>query len=358
MRAVGNALNRAGLRAVYLVHGTFAGTDLTGILTELGRWLPSVRESLNQWTKQLVDSLTGDHGNFTAEYAELFQQSIYSPDRPRIPVRLFNWSSENHHLGRADGAVRLLHRLATLPEEDGPVLLWGHSHAGNVFALLTNLLAGDAESRERFFAAARSFYRVPVLGITDLPHWPQVCQWLENGAARRTNRPLDIVTFGTPIRYGWDTAGYRQLLHFVNHHPRPGTPEYLTTFPPAADDVLGARGGDYIQQIGIAGSNTMPHLLFWRAWLADRRLHALLEPDLKRRRYVQRLATCQRVPAEGTTLLVDYPRAAEHVARHMAGHAVYTRRDWLLFHAEEVAARFYEAGGPHAEAQRPQREGE
>jgi hypothetical protein len=29
------------------------------------------------------------------------------------------------------------------------------------------------------------------------------------------------------------------------------------------------------------------------------------------------------------------------VAQHAAGHAVYTRPQWLLFHAEEVARRFY-----------------
>ncbi|MEO8496552.1 MAG: hypothetical protein ABI614_15910, partial [Planctomycetota bacterium] len=40
-------------------------------------------------------------------------------------------------------------------------------------------------------------------------------------------------------------------------------------------------------------------------------------------------------------LLVDYGLPTEHVGQHHAGHAVYTRLDWLLFHAEEIARRFY-----------------
>jgi hypothetical protein len=31
------------------------------------------------------------------------------------------------------------------------------------------------------------------------------------------------------------------------------------------------------------------------------------------------------------------------VADHHAGHALYTKKQWLLFHAEEVARRFYSA---------------
>ena len=60
-----------------------------------------------------------------------------------IKVDRFDWSSGNDHLARAEAAVKLFNRLADLPIDLATerLLLWGHSHAGNVFALLTNLLA-------------------------------------------------------------------------------------------------------------------------------------------------------------------------------------------------------------------------
>ena len=54
------------------------------------------------------------------------------------------------------------------------------------------------------------------------------------------------------------------------------------------------------------------------------------------------------VPEEGTSLLVDYGPAQGHIAQHFAGHAVYTRPEWMLFHAEEVTRRFYGEGATRA----------
>lgn len=42
-------------------------------------------------------------------------------------------------------------------------------------------------------------------------------------------------------------------------------------------------------------------------------------------------------------MLVDYGPPEGNIAQHLAGHAVYTRKRWMLFHAEEVARRFYGA---------------
>jgi len=48
-----------------------------------------------------------------------------------------------------------------------------------------------------------------------------------------------------------------------------------------------------------------------------------------------------RVPREGTTLLVDYGPPEKSLVEHHAGHSVYTRTKWLLFHAEQVAHELY-----------------
>jgi len=152
---------------------------------------------------------------------------------------------------------------------------------------------------------------------------------------------LDCVTFGTPVRYGWDVSQTRKLLHFVNHKPVPEHAPDRAAFPPDSDDLLNARYGDYIQQIGVAGTNFAPPVWAWRAWIADIRLNRILQADIRKRDLLARLRAGIRAHDKGMSLLVDYGPAEGNIAQHLAGHAVYTRLDWLLFHAEEVAARFY-----------------
>jgi hypothetical protein len=95
----------------------------------------------------------------------------------------------------------------------------------------------------------------------------------------------------------------------------------------------------------------MPSPLAWRSWLADLRLHRLLQPNLRDKDLLERLQTGAKVPDEGTTLLVDYGSDGEE----MAGHAIYTRSRWLLPQAEEVARRFYAAAAGELEQDSPPR---
>jgi len=346
MQDVGGALRAAGVGAIYLVHGTFVGPDTLGIVSELARLFPAASEAMRHGLRRLIARITGDVGNYTESYARLFAASINRPGLSRIPVRMYYWSSENHHLGRADGAVRLLDELATLELEPGQrVLLWGHSHGGNVFALATNLLAGGPEAVSEFFHAAEIYYRWPLLGCVDIPVWERVHHLLATGRLTPECLPLDLVTFGTPVRYGWDSAGYGQLLHFIHRRPSEGLPEHQAAFPPKLTKVLSAAEGDYVQQLGIAGTNVMPSFLAWRAWLADSRLGRFLQPDPVEGGVEERFRAGTIVPEEGTTLLVDYGQPHCSFTKHHAGHAVYTQKQWLLFHAEEVVKRFYEAAG-------------
>jgi hypothetical protein len=346
MRRVGEALRAAGVGAIYLVHGTFAGTDALGLIRGVTRFTPGARGPLERQTKRLVDAVIRETGNYASQFATHFEDSIAHQTSQRIPVQLFHWTSENHHVGRADAAVRLVEELsayaATHPQI-GRLLIWGHSHGGNVLALVTNLLAADEGTREAFFSAARTFYRTPCFGKVDVSIWQRVRAALEAKQRALDGVPLDIVTFGTPIRYGWDTDGYGKLLHFVHHRAAEGLPPYRAPFPPKVRDVLWATHGDMIQQLGIAGTNVSPGILAWRAWLANRRLARLLHSDLRPRDLIRNYSCGLRVPDEGTTLLVDYRNAAGRPETKIAGHAVYTRRDWLLFHAEEVCRRFYES---------------
>jgi hypothetical protein len=318
------------------------------VVGELARVFPKAGRAVRRAIQQIVDRLSGEVGNYTGALAECFERSINSPKRPPIPVRRFHWSSENHHLGRADGAVRLIDELVRhQPPAGRRILLWGHSHAGNVFALATHLLSGNRDAIRLFFEATEVYYSWPIVHCVDVPVWRRVRELLESAKRPLADVALDLVTFGTPIRYGWDAAGYDRLLHFVHHRPCQGLPEYRAAFPPRIDDVAKAAGGDYIQQLGIAGTDTMPSLFAWRSRLADQRLDRLLEKDLPAQRRRDRFRAGAIVPDAGTTLLVDYGPLSGDVSRHLAGHAVYTSQQWLLFHAEEMARRLYGLDAEH-----------
>jgi hypothetical protein len=353
LNAAGTAFGRAGVDAIYCVHGTFSGNDALGLMTELARFAPGLSESLGRLGKQTVDAIAGETGNYTPEYVASFQAGLSAGAGRTIPVRLFNWSSQNNHVGRADGAVRLVNELASraaaMPREqlqaDQPprVVLWGHSHAANVFSLVTNLLGSDSKSREEFFHATRSFFRPWMWGKVDLPVWESVRQLLGELDHPLRRLKVDVVTFGGPVRYGWDTNGYANLLHFIHHRRPPQGIEYQAPVPIETRRMLSGVDGDYIQQTGISGTNLAPNPLAARTFLADWRLDKFLERDVPRESVLKRLEHGTRVPDEGVTLLVDYERDEGGIHYHLLGHALYTRRKWLPMHCREVAVRFYGA---------------
>ena len=398
MAAAGARFSQAGVAAIYCVHGTFCGDDVLGLFTELEGWAPSVARPLRRWSKRAIDAVIGETGNYTPAFAERMQTAL-SASAPRpVPVRLFHWSSLNHHIGRADGAVRLLGELATFAEQlpsqqnvkqhhaqhgvvpspsrgglgrgaeaaeslatsNTPPLtpphqgegnnqehesacrvqLWAHSHGGNVFALLTNLLGADEATRHEFFHASRTFFRPWLAARPDLPVWERAEQILADPQHPVRRLKLDVITYGTPVRYGWDAGAYHNLLHVINHRPHSKHHQHRVPYPPWPHHVVGAEHGDYIQQVGVAGTNLPPLPLALRTFLADWRLGNLLQKNLGG--WVRsRLKQGVRVHDEGTTLLVDYDDPHRMPWRHVLGHAPYTRSHWLPLHCELVAEHFY-----------------
>ena len=329
---------------MYLIHGTFVGDDPSGVLAELSRYMPGVRDAPAARIHKLAETALNDRGFYTEDFAADFAAALEAEGEPPIEVRRFTWSGENHHLGRADAAVRLIDALAAVELPPGRrILVWAHSHAGNVLALVSQLLAGADAAPAAFFEAARPFYRVPLLGRYDLPHWRRMEERLHGGPHPVLKHPLDVVTFGTPIRYGWNLGEAGRLLHVVQHRPLDDAQPDRAVLPRSFDDLQGAVGGDYIQQLGIAGTDLPPAPWFWRAWWADRRLSALLQPaDLSIADLFDRLCRGRRVPDAGRTLLVDYGPLDGGTAEHFAGHAVYTRREWLPFHVSATARWLYD----------------
>lgn len=330
------------------MHGTFVGDDFFGLTTELSRFLPSLGNRLGRCRKRLIESIAGETGNYTREFAHSLERGLAKGAGHSIPVRLFRWSSQNNHIGRADGAVRLIDELADLATKSDSgelrIQLWGHSHGGNVMALASQLLGTDLQGRDAFFTAAESFYRPWVRKHSDMPRWVRVRELLDAPSHPVRRLQLDMVTFGTPIRYGWNAIGYANLLHFIHHRPPLEGQAYHAPIPLKLTRAFRALDGDYVQQIGIAGTNLMPLPCALRSWLADWRLDQFLEAEVKREGLIPRIRHATRVPEEGTTLLVDYQGIEPSFFRHIAGHALYTRRKWLPFHCREIASHFYANG--------------
>lgn len=340
------------LRRVILVHGTFMGDDplaaattlsaISGSVPAMQSALQSLASKIRSSTKPITDRVTGDVGNYTDEFCDHFQQLV--GDDPVVELLQPPWSGQNHHLARADLAVQLFCRLADLqPNSDQRVLLWGHSHAGNAFAILTNLLANEPASVRRFFTAAGS----------QEPHWQRAQEIL---AGSTTPHPwaanVLIAAFGTPVRYGWDSSGYASLLH-VLHHCSDNDERSITTKPlfPAYSpaDVVTARYGDWVQAFGIAGTDTQPPILTD----AHVRMSELLESGLEQpehdldtrfiiperfRDLCARWKTGTRCHSDGKNLLVQYEPCGRRsnmglsIEHAVFGHGVATTVDWLPAH--------------------------
>lgn len=347
---------RHRIARVVLVHGTFMGEDPFGISSTLnavaeslplaGAALRQLSERLRERTQPLVTRLARDLGNYTEEFRVRFQQLV--GDDPQVEFPQAAWSSENHHLARADLAVSLLEQLLLRPlPEDQRVLFWGHSHAGNAFAILSNLLANHPPSIERFFAAVQD--RVPA-------RWQAV-----HTALRRSESPHPLArqvlfaAFGTPVRYGWDSAGCSALLH-VNFHRvyNPHEPAIARpVYPPwNVSDILSGAWGDWVQAFAIAGTDTtsIP------AAKTNALLSEILESGLspidpatlstalrftpagRFRDLCARWQQGTRCHADGLNLLVDYTPSGDRtfpgipIESAVMGHGVATSVRWLPAH--------------------------
>ncbi|MDH4185422.1 MAG: hypothetical protein OEV08_00370, partial [Nitrospira sp.] len=364
MATAGKRLSQAGVRLILLLHGSIMGTDLFGAqrLDDLGglkrgysrgvagldALLALLRDGSNgisslpgglkpplpndDATKRLLDDQIGDAGNFTNAYVEQMKQSLNRGlDRPIHCVREL-WSCEHHHLGRALAAISLLGRLRDWCEthklgQGDRILVQAHGQAGLILALVSNLLCVAASSsRTRLFDLLSAF-----AGQTNRPDIAATIQritpLLSNGTLLN-GATLDVVTFGMPVRYGWDPSGLGKLLHIVNHRNlRTDGKTWLAKMelPQITMEMPIAWGGDYVQEMAVAGSDAVPESEAAKA--ANKAVWEIVEPFDGFERWLECARRAVRIPSEGLGLLVDYKdcTSSTNVRDHYFGHAAYTR---------------------------------
>ncbi|UVT16460.1 MAG: hypothetical protein H8K04_02530 [Nitrospira sp.] len=382
MAKCGKSLSQAGVAGVVFLHGSIHGSDVFGMqrLDEAGglkrgysrgvsgvdALLAAMREEHNgipllpgglkppltddPATKALLDEQVGDAGNFTEAYIRSFRQSINKHlTRPIVCTRLL-WSSEHHHLGRGLAAVSLLGELHRVCENQNfgkgnRILVLAHGQAGLVLALASNLLCpspvtGRSKLLEILTGYAGQTNQANLTGA--IRH---VDSLLTTGSLL-AGGSLDLVTFGAPVRYGWDPSGIGKLLHVVNHRNlRTDGKSWLAKMelPQITMEMPVAWGGDYVQELAVAGSDAVPPTESAKA--ANKAVWEIVEPYDGFERWLECARRAVRCPSEGNCLLVDYKDStgSTNPRDHYYGHAVYTRRHVLLFNTIQIIRSFYES---------------
>ncbi|CUS34897.1 hypothetical protein [Candidatus Nitrospira nitrificans] len=381
MSAYGTSLFQAGVAAIVLLHGSLHGTDVFGAqrLDEVGglkrgysrgvsgldALLAAMREDSNgilalpggltpplpddDATKTILDEQIGDAGNFTGEYVDSLRKAINKKLTQPISCTRLLWSSEHHHLGRALAAVSLLAELHKLCQHQNlgkghRILIQAHGQAGLTLAFVSNLLCPSPITGRPKLLDTLTGYAAQA-GQTTLIDTIKLVESMLATASPLHGVTLDIVTFGTPVRYGWDPSGIGKLLHVVNHRNlRTDGKSWLAKMelPQITMEMPIAWGGDYVQELAVAGSDAVPPTEPAKA--ANRKVWEMVEPYDGFERWLECARRAVRFPSEGRCLLVDYKDStgSTNPRDHYYGHAVYTRRRALLFNTTQIIRAFYE----------------
>lgn len=380
MAQCGTALSQAGVRAIVFLHGSIHGSDVFGMqrldevgglkrgysrgvsgvdallaaMREGGNGIPALSGGLkpplsnDDATRKIVDDQVREAGNFTDTYVGLFQQAINKQLSQPIACRRILWTSEHHHLGRAAAAVRLLHELHTLGQtqklgKGDRILVQAHGQAGLILALASNLLCpSPITKRPKLFGLLAAYAEQN--SQADLAATARQIEPLLSDHSLLNGATLDVVTMGTPVRYGWDLSGMGRLLHIVNHRNlRTDGKTWLSKMelPQVTMEMPIAWGGDYVQQLAVAGSDAVPTTEAAKA--ANKAVWEMVEPYDGFERWLECARRAVRFPSEGDCLLVDYKDCTNstNVQEHYYGHAAYTRSNAMLFNTSEILRSLY-----------------
>ena len=201
---IGKRLDKGNVSHVYFVHGTFAGDDPFGLIPALRRIYPNMSPAtelnIRQKVKKGYGRITKDTGNYLTEYVDLFRIATGT----KAECKTFVWSSANHHIARLTGALDLTRQLVKdLPDLPvSNVLLLGHSHGGQTFALFSHLVN---ESH-----LGEALWEILIKHNLATPFDKRSVHKLKKFY-------FDFASFGTPYRYPWRLGKKMRLVNIVNH---------------------------------------------------------------------------------------------------------------------------------------------
>ena len=320
--------------------------ETNGLAEKSGGLKPPVEN--NDVAKGKLDEIAGDIGNFSQDSIEAFAKGINTHEASRILIDRYLWSSMNHHLGRVNAALHVLESLDEYGtrlslQSEHRLLVIGSGHAGQVLALLSNFL-GSAEisNREAIFQILAGHSERMQKGDESLVRLDRLYRQLTTspflGGAR-----LDVVTLGTPVRYGWDPSGLGEILHIVNHRSVRGDGKRWLAkmdLPQIAWEIPMIAGGDYVQQLAVAGTDAVPGSEEEQFVIQE--LREVLEPYDGFERWLECARRGTRCANDGQCLLVDYKVAGDVPSQeHLFGHACYTRKNAMLFNTLQIVNRLY-----------------
>ncbi len=319
----GQRFQNSQVKAIVFVHGTFAGTDPFDIIHYISTLFPKmakIESTFHRIIKEKQNWIIGDLGNFSTNYVSLFQEAVGHS----IKVINFDWSSANHHLARLKGTFQLLDTLNEIItvnriKKGDRILLIGHSHAGQLFAILSHM-------------------------ISKLPHLKDLCRIAAesgldtNSTFKILNRlrkiSLDMVTMGTPPRYTFIQQPNIRLLNIINHRGKKPRGGNIT-------GILTTKDGDYIQQWGITGSDILAPIEKDRYLNLDLDQYFGIGADIPT--WLNNIKFQKRLPDFGYTVLLDYKDNSPipNFIHTLWGHGTYTRFKTMLFNTKLIADHFY-----------------
>lgn len=310
-------MQRNEVSSIYLVHGTFVGEDPFQIFDLIGHAFPRLSvELINKFkltTKQTQNLFAKDLGNFTEEHIKYID--IMTAHKFRL--HNFIWSSGNNHLARVKGALRLLDQLSQ-EDEQSRVLLIGHSHAGQLFALISQFINNPKVLTPLNKALENT------LDMNEI----------KQKIKKISKMKFDFVTMGTPKRYQWKLNKQMRLLHFINHRGE-------SVLGGEFSGAIRTHSGDYIQQWGITGSDIRSPIS--AEHLINLELDKILGEGSNIELLKEKIVLRHRLHEQGFHLLVDYQDNSKYpnFLKTIFGHGVYTKYDYLTFHIDEICKRLY-----------------
>lgn len=304
-------LKKLDISGIYLVHGTFVGDDPFDLISLLERAFPNLNSTIistiKKQTKNGQNLMIRDIGNFHPSLEKELKEKLDGA----VSVHNFTWSSSNHHFARLKGVVELMRELKRNHSENEHLLLFGHSHAGQLFALISQLCDGKTISKQLI-----NFLVETGIDKSEVESLIIFCSKLY----------FNFVTLGTPIRYEWILGRRTNLLHFINHRgniPQGGS----------VTSSLTTKNGDYIQQWAVAGSDIKSPVKIEQAYndeldliLGTGNELSLLRRNIKFKKRLHNL---------GHHYLTDFKDNSmfPNSLLTIFGHAVYTRKEsiyWIL----------------------------